>query len=411
MVIKNAIICDKDTEAKGDIRIQNGKIVKIALSIQQEPNEEVLDAKDLILLPSAIDLNVNLKDKKLTKENLINLSKKGAKGGVGTLILSPNSHPTLNSEITMELLNALNVNLDCAIIGLVASAKENGEKGLNDISMLHKKGACGIYTQSCEDGNNLKRACEFSLMLDIPMFFSCEDKDLSANGVMNDSELSSKLGLPGIPNLSEIKEVAMMSEVATFMNVRSIFQKIATTRSIEILSDAKNKNPNIFIECSIHHLLLNEDLCANYNTFAKIKPPLKSESTRGKLLKLLKDNKIDLITSLQSESSLANKDLSFDEADFGVDMLEYFVPMCYTLLVKNQKMNLKEMSKILSYNPAFVLGMENKGLIKEGYDADFILLDIKGSEVIENADCPYYDWIFSSKIKRIFKAGKEVNFE
>ena len=407
MVIKNAMICDKDKEEKGDIRIQNGKITKIALSIQKEPDEEVFDAKGLVLMPSAIDLNTTLKDSKFSKDNLIEFSKKCAKGGVGVAVLMPNLSPSLNSEIVMELLNALSESLDSKIIGAVGSAKDD-EKGLNDISSLYKKGACGIYARSFEDGNLLKRACEFSLMLDIPMFFACEDKALNANGVMNDSELSSRLGLVGISNLSEIKEVAMMSEVATFMQTKAVFQSIATLRSVEILQNAKQKNPNIFIQSSIHHLMLNEDLCNNYNTFAKIKPPLKSESTRAKLVKCLKEGKIDLITSLQSEKSLAKKDLSFDEAEFGVDMLEYFVPMCYTLLVKDQRMTLKDLSKIISYNPAQILGFDKKGLIKEGYDADFILLDTKASEVMENAECPYYDWIFSSKVEKVFYKGMEI---
>ena len=410
MIIKGAMICDANGEYRGDVKIQEGKISKVARSVLVEENEEVLDAAGLLLLPSAIDLNARVQDSQLNKKHLIALSCKAAKGGVGTLTLMPDCIPSLNSEVAMELLSILQNDFHSQILGIAGSTKETrkGTQTLNDLSLLYKKGAHGIYARSREDGNLLKRACEFSLMLDIPMFLNCEDESLSANGVMNDGELSARLGLPSISNLSEIKEVAMMSEIASFMGVRAIFQSIATDRSVEILFESKKQNPNIFIQTSIHHLMLTEELCEGYNTAAKIKPPLKSETTRAKLVKRVLEGKIELISALQSEKSFAQKDLAFEEAAFGVDMIEYFVPMCYTLLVKNQHLSLKEMSKILSFNPAKALNLPTKGLIAEGYDADIVLLNPKETQIIDKEDSPYYNWVLNGKIEKVFHHGKQV---
>lgn len=411
MIIKGAMICDANGEYRGDVRIQEGKIAKVARSVLAEDGEEIFDASGLLLLPSAIDLNARVQDSQLNKKHLMTLSHKAAKGGVGTLALMPDCTPSLNSEVAMELLNTLQNDFHSQILGIAGSTKaikENGTCLLNDLSILHKKGAYGIYTHSSEDGNLLKRACEFALMLDIPIFLNCEDESLSANGVMNDGELSARLGLPSISNLSEIKEVAMMSEIVRFMGVRAIFQAIATDRSVEILFESKKHNPNLFVQTSIHHLMLTEDLCEGYNTAAKIKPPLKSESTRAKLVKRLVEGKIELISALQSEKSIAQKDLAFEEAAFGVDMIEYFVPMCYTLLVKNQHLSLKEMSKILSFNPAKALNLATKGLIAEGYDADIVLLNPKETQIIDKEDSPYYNWVLNSKIEKVFHCGKKI---
>lgn len=399
MLIKGAMICDANSEYKGDIRIENEKITEVERNILPQENEEIFQAEGMTILPSAIDLNTRIQN--FNKENLLKLSSKAALGGIGLATLIPESEDSTNTELAIELLNALKDTFQAQILGLVQNTNKN-------ISTLHKKGAKGIYVKSNENGNSLRMACEFALMLDVPIFFDCEDESLSANGVMNESELSGKLGLSGITELSETKEVAMISELVHFMKIKAVFNAIASTRSIEILQTTKKTHPDIFIQTSIHHLMLTENLCNHYNTLAKIKPPLKSEKTRTKLLNHLKAMEIDLLTSLQSPYSLSQKDLPFDEAAFGIDMIDYFVPMCYTLLVKNSHMSLTELSKILSLNPAQILGLKDYGLIQKGYYANLIVLDTKENQVIDNKESPYYDWIFTGKIKGHFIKGKKI---
>ncbi len=399
MLIKGAMICDANGEYKGDIRIENEKITEVERNILPQENEEIFQAEGMTILPSAIDLNTRIQN--FNKENLLKLSSKAALGGIGLATLIPESEDSTNTELAIELLDALKDTFQAQILGLVQNTNKN-------ISTLHKKGAKGIYTKSNENGNSLRMACEFALMLDVPIFFDCEDESLSANGVMNESELSGKLGLSGITELSETKEVAMISELVHFMKIKAVFNAISSTRSIEILQTTKKTHPDIFIQTSIHHLMLTENLCNHYNTLAKIKPPLKSEKTRTKLLNHLKAMEIDLLTSLQSPYSLSQKDLPFDEAAFGIDMIDYFVPMCYTLLVKNSHMSLTELSKILSLNPAQILGLKDYGLIQKGYYANLIVLDIKENQVIDNKESPYYDWIFTGKIKGHFIKGKKI---
>ena len=407
MVIKGAMICDALLEQRGDIKIEGDRIVKVERSIMPSVGEEVFNADGFTLLPSAIDLNTRLHNDTLTKENILKLSQKAVIGGVGMLALMPDCKPSLSTELSVELLSTLQNELSAKIIGVTSNTTDEGS-GIPPISSLYKKGVRGIFSKSSINGNLLRRSCEFATMLDLPMFFDCDDETLSKNGVMNDGELSATLGLSGILSLSEIKEVAMMCEVASFMGIRAIFNAISSDRSIEILKEAKKKNPNIFIQTSIHHLILTEDLCNNYNTAAKIRPPLKSESTRTKLIKRIKKLEIDLLTSLQSSQSLSKKDLAFDEAAFGVDMIDYFIPMCYSLLVKNERMRFSDLSRILSFNPAQALKLDDVGLIKEGYLANFCLLDTKETQMIGGKDSPYYDWIFSGKVKHHFIDGKQI---
>lgn len=400
MLIKGAMICDANNEYRGDVRIEEKKITAVSRSITPRDDEEVLNAEGLVLLPGAIDLNAQISE--FSCENLSKLSKKCAKGGITQVALMGGVCDVLK----LELINALNPTLQAEILNIVDALRENT---LNELATLHKKGAKGFFVKSQAKGNLLRRVCEFALMFDVPVFFECVDENLSANGVINDGELSARLGLPGILPLSETKEVAQISEFARFMGIKAVFLAIAAQRSLEIIQHTKNTKgrPTLYTQTSIHHLMLTENICNNYNTAAKIKPPLKSESTRTSLLKSVKKGEIELLSALQSEKSLAQKDLSFEEAAFGIDMAEHFLPMCYTLLVKNSRISMQELSKILSYNPAQVLGL-NKGLIEIGYDADLVLLDTKESYVVENMDCPYYDSIFYGNLRNVFVGGKRV---
>ncbi len=414
MIIKGAMVCDANGEQRGDVRIEDGKITAVSKSIIPKDNEEILDASNLVLLPGAIDLNVRVGNGILSKENLLILSHKSAMGGITQAALIPDCQPTLSNELGLELLNALKDDFYAQIVGIAEATSAESKDALSELALLHKKGAKGIFVRSNIDGNLLRRTCEFAQMFDMPILFACEDESLSANGVMNDGELSFLLGLPAIPTLSETKEVAKMSEVARFMGIEAVFLAIATKRSIEIVQHIK-KNPEkhaktkgLHLQTSIHHLMLTEDLCNHYNTAAKIKPPLKSESTRKELLKSLKQGEITLLTALQSEKSIAQKDLAFEEAAFGIDMIAYFMPMCYTLLVKNEHLTLKDFSRIISLNPALALGEHKKGLIEVGYDADLVLLDTKDTQTIDNTDSPYYDWILQSKVKEVFVGGKSI---
>ena len=237
MLIKGAMICDANGEYKGDIRIENEKITEVERNILPQENEEIFQAEGMTILPSAIDLNTRIQN--FNKENLLKLSSKAALGGIGLATLIPESEDSTNTELTIELLNALKDTFQAQILGLVQNTNKN-------ISTLHKKGAKGIYTKSNENGNSLRMACEFALMLDVPIFFDCEDESLSANGVMSESELSGKLGLSGITELSETKEVAMISELVHFMKIKAVFNAIASTRSIEILQTTKKNSPRYF---------------------------------------------------------------------------------------------------------------------------------------------------------------------
>lgn len=407
MLIKGAIVCDFEREQKDDVRIQGGRVVEIAKSLLPLEGEEVIRAEGLTLLPAMIDTNARVANGSLTGKNLAKLAQKAIQGGVGSVALMPDCTPALDNEAAIELLRSCQSQLDFTLFPL-AAAHKSGDAKLSDLSILHQMGCVGIALDSSLDGNLARRACEYALMLRRPLFCRCEDASLRGNGVMNDGRLSSKLGLPGIPSLSESKEVAKMAEMAIFMGVSMVFQALSSERSLRLVERAKEENPALFSEVSIHHLARTEDLCTGFNTGAKLLPPLKSESTRRKLLNLLKEGKIDLVSSLQSEHSISKKDVAFEEAAFGIDAIEDHFALCYTYLIKQGRLTLSEMSRVTSKRAAEVLGLERKGYIGVGAEADLILVDLKSSRVVEDSFSPYYNTILYGEVEKTILAGNIV---
>ncbi|NWF67353.1 MAG: amidohydrolase family protein [Campylobacterales bacterium] len=404
MLIKNGTICDKDCFEKKDVYIENGKIKLIGDNLNID-TKNVIDGTDLILMPSFIDLNVRVKNDTLNVNSIKNVCKEALKGGVCSISLMPDCEPSIDSESVLEFIHAQTKYSQ--IVNLYPKINATDKDGkLSNISILLKHHAKGIFLNSNNSGNIIRRVFEYALMRKERVFCSFEDKSISSNGVMNDSLIASKLGLPTISDIGEISEVAKIIEFGMFIKAPIYFSQIATKRSIDLISNAKKDGLDCFCEVSIHHLALNDELCDDFNTTAKIKPPLKDEFMRATLIEALKDGKIDTITSLQSSKSITHKDLSFEEAAFGLDEIGEFFAICYTYLVENSILTLQNLSKLCSYNPSIALNLTNKGVIKEGFDADLILVDLNSSKKIENSWSMYNNQTLKSKIVKHIVNGE-----
>lgn len=405
MVIKNGKIIDCFTEEFSDMRIEDGKIVEILPSIEPRIGEDILDASNYFVLPSIIDTDVSLRDNKLSSKRLDGLKNDAISGGVSVFALTPTFNPPLENETFMELMASRLKNDENISVILEVNALKNDKK-LNDISIFLKNGAKIIYGDAELDLNLTRRVLQYSNMTQTPVFFNCEDKSLDEAGVMNDHEISFSLGLPGISKISEIATVAKIVEMAIFYDSKVLLQSISTHRSIELIHLAKQLNQNIFSQVSIHNLILNDSACLDFNTYAKISPPLREESERLKLIADLTDGKIDILTSLHSPKSLLFKDVPFEDASFGIDCIKDYLSICYTYLVEKNIISLKKLSELISLKPAIMLGCTNKGSFKIGNDADIIIFDPNHKKIIENKESLYFGKELKGKIIKTVKNSK-----
>lgn len=353
MIIKNAKIYGKELK---DLEISQGLIQKIGENLQ---GEEIFDAKGLTLLPSFIDLCVYLKNDKFSLNHLDLLEKECLKGGVSTILLR--DVMDFDEETFILFLQ----NLSHRTLQIFSSVKV--KEPLKNIASMINQGAVALELESKLNANILKIAMQYALMKKVPIFAKCLNEDFDDNGVMNDCLLSSKLGLIGMSEVAESSEVAKLKEIATFYQSEVIYDCLSLARSLKIATDE-------MILVSIHHLIKNENACENFNTAAKIKPPLRSEEDRAFLQNTLKKGKIRFLSAMHCPKSSNLKDLAFDEAAFGIHSICEYVSLCYSFLVQNDFISWEKLCEATSLNPAKFLKL-NSGEIKEGKEANLILFD------------------------------------
>ncbi|EAH7598062.1 TPA: amidohydrolase family protein [Campylobacter upsaliensis] len=353
MIIKNAKIYGKELK---DLEISQGLIQKIGENLQ---GEEIFDAKGLTLLPSFIDLCVYLKNDKFSLNHLDLLEKECLKGGISTILLR--DVMDFDEETFILFLQ----NLSHRTLQIFSSVKV--KEPLKNIASMINQGAVALELESKLNANILKIAMQYALMKKVPIFAKCLNEDFDDNGVMNDCLLSSKLGLIGMSEIAESSEVAKLKEIAAFYQSEVIYDCLSLARSLKIATDET-------ILISIHHLIKNENACENFNTAAKIKPPLRSEEDRAFLQNALKKGKIRFLSAMHCPKSSNLKDLAFDEAAFGIHSICEYVSLCYSFLVQNDFISWEKLCEATSLNPAKFLKL-NSGEIKEGKEANLILFD------------------------------------
>lgn len=390
MLIKNAKIYGENLQ---DLLIKDGKIVKIGANL--DDNDEVLDAQGMTLLPSFVDLCVNLKNDKFSLSNLELLEKECLRGGVGVIILRD------CMDFDEESFSLFLQNLKTRKIQIFPSICALDKQGkLKNLATLFNKGAHALELKSSSDANILRVGMQYALMKEKSIFVKCLDENFDDNGVMNDCETSFELGLAGMSAVAESSEVAKIQEVAKFYGVKVIFDLLSLKRSIELLEDENLKL------ISIHHLIKDDSACTGFNTAAKLNPPLRSKEDKESLKQALKQGKIDFLSSLHSAKSISLKDLAFDEAAFGIHSVCEFMSLCYTFLIKEGLLTWQNLCKVTSQNPSEFLGL-NSGIIEVGKEANLVLFD-ENEEISAPKSSLYANDKLFGKVKLHLVKGENI---
>ncbi|HAA2075466.1 TPA_asm: metal-dependent hydrolase [Campylobacter coli] len=390
MLIKNAKIYGENLQ---DLLIKGGKIVKIGANL--DDNDEVLDAQGMTLLPSFVDLCVNLKNDKFSLNNLELLEKECLRGGVGAIMLRDCMDFDEESfSLFLQNLKSRKVQIFPSICALDKQGK------LKNLATLLNKGAYALELKSSSNANILRVGMQYALMKEKSLFVKCYDENFDDNGVMNDCEMSFELGLAGMSAVAESSEVAKIKEIAKFYGVKVIFDLLSLKRSMELLGDENLKL------ISIHHLIKDDSACAGFNTAAKLNPPLRSKEDKESLKQALKQEKIDFLSSLHSAKSISLKDLAFDEAAFGIHSICEFMSLCYTFLIKEGLLTWQNLCKVTSQNPSEFLGL-NSGIIEVGKEANLVLFD-ENEEISAPKSSLYANDKLFGKVKLHLVKGEKI---
>ena len=384
MLISNAIVCDVNGERKADVQIENGIITAIGENLT---DENVIDAQGAYLIPSLIDTNVRVLDSSLNAKNIKKVAKEAKKGGVGHIVLNADSTPAIDDEVVLEFAQNGVKDIEDVKIDFMLNALKD-DMSLSNIAILLKKGVVAPYMSTIAKNNIAIKVAEYVKMYGVTLFCKAEDNSLINAGVMLEGDVSSKLGIAGIPELSEVLHVSRMIEIARHFKIKILFKSIASPRSVALITKAKSEGVAVSCEVSIHHLLNSDEACNDFNTTAKLNPPLASKNDVKELQNALQRGEIDMLTALHQPNSPVNKEVAFFDAAYGCESLEDALPIYYTKMVKSGMISMGELIKLTVQNPAKSIKMD-AGILEVGQNADLLLFDTQKKKTIENAQSLY----------------------
>lgn len=386
-LIKGGRVIDpaKNVDKKADVLIKDGKINKIGTNLAEE-NAEIINAKGLVVCPGLIDLHVHFREPGREDKETIETGLKAALvGGVTSVLTMPNTNPVADNQTVIEyqLSKAKKLNLANLYATGTITSKEDYISEMND---LKQTGAVALTDDGydVQDEHLFRKALEWAKTFKMPVLCHAEVESLTGDGVMNEGAVSTEMGLPGIPHSAEdmaiMKNIMLAEDVGTHLHI----SHIATERGVEAVRQAKKRKIKVTAEVTPHHFALTDEVCRNWNTNAKMYPPLRTEADKRAVIKGLQDGSIDIIATDHAPHLENEKLQPFVDAPKGTVGLETLLAVSLTYLVKNKKLTLSELIKKLTINPANLIGID-KGQLAVGKEADITLFDPNKEWIVDSS--------------------------
>jgi dihydroorotase len=408
----------------GDLLIAEGKIVQIGGTVILSKAQH-LDATGLVICPGFIDLHCHLREPGFEdKETIATGTKAAAIGGFTTVCCMANTNPPLDSPSAVARVKR-KASKDSLVVVLPIGCITEGRKGeeLTDMAGLAEAGVVAFSDDGDPVASSqlMRRALEYSRDLGLPIIDHCEDKALSDNGIINEGQISAKLGLKGIPAAAEEVMVVRDLTLAKMTKSRLHIAHVSTKGSVELIRHAKEEGISVTAEVTPHHLTLTEERIAGespnkpFDTNAKVNPPLRTKEDVQALIKGLKDGVIDAIATDHAPHTLADKNCGLELAAFGISGFETALG-CLMSLVHQGEISLTQLISKLTCEPAKVIGRNGElGTLKTGTPANITILDPDQEWIVDSRNfaskgknTPYDGYKFKGKVMATIANGKIV---
>lgn len=389
ILIRNGRIIDPATKTDeiSDLYIEGGKVKKTGKGLKpKDKTDKVIDASGCYVMPGLIDLHVHLRDPGLTyKEDIVSGSKAAARGGFTTILAMPNTKPVIDSADRVKYVQNKAKELSpIHVMQIGAITKGQSGEELADIEEMIEQGVPAIS----EDGKSVmnarlyKNAMGIAAKYDIPVFAHCEDRNIVGKGCVNEDEHSREMGLPGISNAVEDIIAARDIILAKETGAKLHLCHCSTKESVRMVELAKKEGIKVTGEVCPHHFTLTSDDVDPNDANYKMNPPLRTKEDRDALIRGLKDDIMDVISTDHAPHSREEKTMPITRAPFGIVGLETSVALTITELVDKGILTPMQMAEKMSYNPAKIIGLD-RGSLEEGKAADVTIIDPDAEYVID----------------------------
>jgi dihydroorotase len=420
LLIKNGRVIDPSsrTDETLDILIEKGKIVEVKPKIEAD-EAQVVDASRLVVAPGFIDMHAHLREPgQEDKEDIETASLAAAKGGFASLCAMPNTRPVNdNRGVTEYILSEAKKRAVVNIFPIAAITKNLEGEELTDMADLASAGARAFSDDGkcIQNSQVMRRALEYSNLLQTVIIDHCEDFNLSEEGLMHEGFSSHLFGLKGIPASAEDVMVARDIILAEAARSKLHIAHLSTRGAVYLVREAKRRKIRVTAEATPHHLILTDSALENYSTDLKVNPPLRSQDDVRALVEAVQEGVVDVLATDHAPYTAEDKDVEFDRAPFGINGLETAVSLLLDRLVNKNIVSLPRFIEMISSKPAQILGLKDKGRLAAGADADLTILNLHKEIVVDvqgfcskSRNNPFHGWKLKGAPVMTIVAGKII---
>ena len=370
ITIVNARLVLPQSVERGSLRIERGRIAALGNIAEKG---EVVDAKGRLLLPGLIDLGVFAVDRPAFHF-----------GGITRAALMPDQSPPLDLPSRVSYI-AKSGKSDFWVHPLAAATRGLEGREIAEIALMRDAGARGIATgrRWIADSGAMLRLLQYAAMLDLPVITHAEDSALAGEAVATAGEYATRRGLPSAPAEAEAIAIARDLALARMAKARLHFRQVTTRAGLDLIRAAKSAGQPVTAGVTPAHFMLSDLATAEFRTFARLSPPLRSEENRQAVRDAIADGTIDVIASGHDPRGPEDKRLPFSDAEPGMAGAETLLAMVLSL-VRDEIIDLSRAAALTAGNPAAILGVE-AGSLSEGMEADLALVDPDRPWVIQSA--------------------------
>ena len=421
LVIKNGRVIDpaNSLDEPKDLLIHKGRIKAIkspgSISIDAGEKPSVIDAKGSIVCPGLIDMHVHFREPGFEyKETITSGCQSAAAGGFTSVAVMPNTNPVNDTRAVTEHILSLARTEDIINVYPIAAItqKLEGER-LSEMADLKDAGAIAFSDDGRPVISNelMRRAFEYSKMFKLPLIQHSEMLDLTEGGCMNEGMVSTELGLKGMPTEAEdimvYRDIALLEKTGGRLHVAHISSK----NSVDLVRQAKSRGLSVTCEVAPHHFTLTDEAVRGYDTNTKMSPPLRAIDDVEAIKEGLQDGTIDIIATDHAPHDIADKQVEYQNACFGIVGLETALPLSLKL-VDEKILSMGDVIKKFTSTPADIFNLK-AGSLSLGNEADILIFNPNLEYSIDiskfhskSKNSPFDGWKVKGKVIHTLVKGK-----
>ncbi|WP_226689299.1 dihydroorotase [Ruegeria arenilitoris] len=419
LTFTNARLIDPETgtDSLGWLQVGNGQITARGDGDAPSTDTPIVDCGGHCLAPGIVDIGVKVCEPgERHKESYKSAGLAAAAGGVTTIVTRPDTSPAIDTPESLEFVTRrAQADTPVNVLPMAALTKGRDGREMTEIGFLQDAGAVA-FTDCDHVVTNTKvfsRALTYARSCDALVIAHPQEPVLSAGAAATSGKFATLRGLPAVTPMAE--RMGLDRDIALLEMTGAAYHadQITTARALPALERAKRNGLDITAGTSIHHLTLNELDVADYRTFFKVKPPLRSEDDRQTVIEAVRSGLIDIISSMHTPQDEESKRLPFEEAASGAVALETLLPAALRLY-HSEQLDLPTLFRAMALNPAKRLGLDS-GRLSEGAPADLVLFDPDVPFVLDrfslkskSQNTPFDDQRMQGKVTATYVAGQEV---